>query len=172
MWAPSRIAGGSAVLGTRRRLGAGRDHQLRRRTPWTYKAGHGRAPGQLNPLHPGSRGEPGPEHGRRASDCHVLQSSMSMACYHQVHREQRLELPDASGSRVRRQEDSYLNVPINPSQPKDQSPVLRTPLPGPLSRNLRARRGRPLAPGAQVTRYAPGSSSIGRREARSPRRRQ
>src|SRR4051812_45366825 len=38
---------------------------------------------------------------------------------------------------------------INPTQPKDQRPVLRTPIPGPKSRALRAREDELVAPGLQ-----------------------
>jgi 4-aminobutyrate aminotransferase/(S)-3-amino-2-methylpropionate transaminase len=41
------------------------------------------------------------------------------------------------------------NPPINPTQPKDQRPVLRTPVPGPKSRALRAREDELVAPGLQ-----------------------
>jgi len=39
--------------------------------------------------------------------------------------------------------------PRNPSQPKDQHPQLRTPIPGPNSQALRAREDAHMAPGLQ-----------------------
>ena len=41
------------------------------------------------------------------------------------------------------------SAPINPSQPKDQKAVLRTPLPGPKSAALRQREDELAAPGLQ-----------------------
>jgi 4-aminobutyrate aminotransferase/(S)-3-amino-2-methylpropionate transaminase len=42
-----------------------------------------------------------------------------------------------------------LSNPVNPSQPKDQRPQLRTVIPGPVSSSLRAREEAHLAPGTQ-----------------------
>ena len=42
-----------------------------------------------------------------------------------------------------------MSNPINPTQPKDQRPVLRTEIPGPQSRALRSREDALVAPGLQ-----------------------
>ena len=45
--------------------------------------------------------------------------------------------------------ESLLNVPINPTQPKDQTANLTTAVPGPRSQSLRAREDAHMAPGLQ-----------------------
>src|SRR4029077_3386289 len=62
-------------------------------------------------------------------------------------RQQRLELPDDEIFRIL--QASPAQARMNDAQPKDQHAYIRTPVPGPQSRALRAREDAHMAPGLQ-----------------------
>src|SRR6185436_7342910 len=62
------------------------------------------------------------------------------------HRQQRLELPDAQILRILR---TPVATRMNQTQPKNQTAQIKTEVPGPTSRALRAREDAHVAPGLQ-----------------------